>query len=491
VLQSENVFNVWPSPVVRFSNIFFSMRSYHSIIMAGKKKGTSRRRHGADSSSDDEKQSYETNDVSSSRPSNKAEQDFSQRREAQRRAAAEKRRTKMKCHLCGESGHVRRECPGIADDGRGESRHKNAKGDKNARRKASDAGGGKKGARNRGRKSSSKKYDEVRELVLPPGFEAWLSPKEDDDDEPLKYFDAGCDPSATIEYLRFGRGKAKRSKREAVEEYHDTICKVVSESNYGGSIVRCAIEADRSWQPENATCIESLNASNTWFVLGFGSAADCDAGALSGAISSNKRRVVGVYADLDYPKGMSADDQRNRLETTIKVAAEESIPIQIRTPPLPSNEDCESTGTLSYANAIVDLGKILLDAIRQYPTLKVHLSCWTGRSEHLTALLNAFPDNIVVGFDGTVTFAKATALHECVFDVPLTKILLETGSPRTIPSVATKTQGREAFAHSGLVPFIADAIATQKKTDAMTAETVARIASENFIKLYSPTFSDE
>ena len=458
--------------------------------MAGKKKGSSRRRHGADSSSDDEKQSFENSDAP------KADQDFAQRREAQRKAAAEKRRAKMKCHLCGESGHVRRECPGIADDGRGESRHKNAKGDKNARgRKASDAGAGsKKGARNRGRKSSSKKYEEVRELVPPPGFEAWSSPREDDnnDNDPFKYFDAGCDPSATIEYLRFGRGKARKSMREAVEEFEETICKVISESNYGGSIVRCAIDADRPWQPENATCIESLNASNTWFVLGFESAADCDAGALSRAISSNKGRVVGVYADLDYPKGMSADDQRSRLEATIKVAAEESIPIQIRIPPLPSNEDCESTGTSPYADAIVDLGKILLDAIRQYPTLKVHLSCWTGRSEHLTALLNAFPDNVVVGFDGTVTFAKATALHECVFDVPLTKILLETGSPRTIPSVATKAQGREAFAHSGLVPFIADAIATQKKTDAITAESVARIASENYIKLYSPTFiSDE
>ena len=49
---------------------------------------------------------------------------FAQRRELQRQQAAEKRRSKQKCYLCGKAGHVRRQCPGIADDGRGMSRFK-------------------------------------------------------------------------------------------------------------------------------------------------------------------------------------------------------------------------------------------------------------------------------------------------------------------------------------------------------------------------------
>ena len=477
-----------------------------TLAMGGKKKGGGRRRqHGDDSSCSDEGDDDPSNNTPKSP---QTDLDFAQRREAQRKAAAEKRRAKMKCHLCGESGHVRRECPGIADDGRGESRHKNAKGDKNARGKASD----KKGARNRGRKSSSKKYDEVRELVLPPGFEPWDVADETKDNHgdredsgegrpttSFKYFDAGCDPTATIEYLRSGRGKTKKSMKEAIEEYESAISKAISESNYGGCISRCTIEADRPWQPQNSSPINSHNVSNTWFVLGFDNAAECDADTLSKAISSNKKRVVGVYADLDYrpatlkKKGMNTDDQRSRLEETIKVAAEESVPIQIRTgpsPPSTSNGDDDSS-TSPYANVIVDLGKILLNTIGQYPALKVHLSCWTGQSEHLTALLNAFPDNIFVGFDSSVTFAKASALHECVFDAPLDKMLVETGAPRIIPSIATKSLGREAFAHSGLVPFIADAIATQKKTETITAESVARASSDNFIKLYSPVFVDE
>ena len=228
--------------------------------MAGKKKkGSSRRRHGDLSSEDDDvDEPQQQASQNSSIDADMAAMDFAQRREAQRKAAAEKRRAKMKCHLCGELGHVRRECPGIADDGRGESRHKNAKGDRNARSKAKASD--KKGARNRGRKSSSKKYDEARELVLPPGFEPWSvatdetkekhhgdddASDEDQPTSPFQYFDAGCDPTATIEYLRSGRGKAKKSMKEAIEEYEGTISKAISESNYGGCIARCAIEADR------------------------------------------------------------------------------------------------------------------------------------------------------------------------------------------------------------------------------------------------------
>jgi hypothetical protein len=49
---------------------------------------------------------------------------FAEKRELQRHAAAEKRRQKQKCYLCGKAGHVRRQCPGIVDDGRGMSRYK-------------------------------------------------------------------------------------------------------------------------------------------------------------------------------------------------------------------------------------------------------------------------------------------------------------------------------------------------------------------------------
>jgi hypothetical protein len=46
--------------------------------------------------------------------------------------------------------------------------------------------------------------------------------------------------------------------------------------------------------------------------------------------------------------------------------------------------------------------------------------------------------------------------------------------------------GREAFSHSGLVPFVAEALAAIKGSNdgIVTAEFVARRATENTLKLY-------
>mmetsp|Transcript_30800 Transcript_30800/g.67614 ORF Transcript_30800/g.67614 Transcript_30800/m.67614 type:complete len:477 (+) Transcript_30800:153-1583(+) len=471
--------------------------------MARGRKG-GRRRHG-DADDDSKEEDSNNNSIHQHEESaslshtSPKDLDFAERRELHRRAQAEKRRSKMKCHLCGQSGHVRRECPGILDDGRGESRHKNAKGDKNAKSKAST-----KGARNRGRKSSKK--EESVELILPPGFHVWpeeatsspphVTAGTADTDQLFKYLDACCDGNATIDYLRTGRGKNKLSMKEAIEEYQSAINKTTSSSNYGGCIARCSMECGRPFRPDNAF---PINSDAVWYVLGFDNAAEFDAEALCNAISSNSDRVVGVFADLDYSpkvadrKGMSIDDQLNRLRKTIDVAvaARNSCPIQIRTAPSPpaaskagnvAEEEVDAESP--YSRVIVDLGKILLDYVRLYPFLRVHLSCWSGRPEHLTALLEAFPDNVWIGFDASVTFAKASIMHECAFDLPLSKLLLETGSPGTIPSAVTKAHGREAFGHSGHLPFVAAAIAAKKKTEEFTAENVARAASENTTSLY-------
>ena len=93
-----------------------------------------------------------------------------------------------------------------------------------------------------------------------------------------------------------------------------------------------------------------------------------------------------------------------------------------------------------------------------------------------------------IGLDASVTFAKASVIHDCAFDLPLSKLVLETGSPETIPSIVTKAQGRDAFGHSGHLPFVAEAVAVKKKTEGLTAENVARAASENTSALYfAPT----
>ncbi|CAJ1947245.1 unnamed protein product [Cylindrotheca closterium] len=72
---------------------------------------------------DDNNHSNNNNENDNNSPSLK-NMSFAEKREYQRKQAAQKRKAKQKCYLCGQSGHVRRECPGIADDGRGMSRFK-------------------------------------------------------------------------------------------------------------------------------------------------------------------------------------------------------------------------------------------------------------------------------------------------------------------------------------------------------------------------------
>merc|ERR1712238_45183 len=150
--------------------------------------------------------------------------------------------------------------------------------------------------------------------------------------------------------------------------------------------------------------------------------------------------------------------------------------------------------------------------------LYVHLSCWNGKSDHMMAFVKAFPYNLYVGFDATVTFSKAKHLHECAFDIPLSNILLETGQPSRIPSiVANKISSKDAFCHSGYIPYIADSIANYNTsinniiipaeedhdknvsiaasellpvttTTTVTAEMVARAASTNTKSLYGISF---
>ena len=46
---------------------------------------------------------------------------LAQRRQQQK----EKKNARKKCHICGHTGHTRRECPGVEDGGRGQSVHRN------------------------------------------------------------------------------------------------------------------------------------------------------------------------------------------------------------------------------------------------------------------------------------------------------------------------------------------------------------------------------
>ena len=319
--------------------------------------------------------------------------DFAERRELQRKIAAEKRKSKMKCHICGGFGHVRRECPGIADGGSGASKFTKKKGDPGAVVLKG------KGGKNRGQKqpttSNQQSISSSSMPALPLGFERAREPQEQEstievsvegEDSSFLYYDASCDIAASIDYIRFGRGKNKLSNKEAVALYQSAIDTASAESNYGGCISRSIIKLGRPWV--NPSPLD--NRTDEWFVVGLGRDFllhdDSQDAALSSLLETRatNENIVGFFADLDYTTdtinraGCDVHSQLQRLVCTCQAAAEANVVIQIRMSPGASSssttaDNDDGSTTSSYAQVMKDLTDILAAQVAKCPLLQVAL----------------------------------------------------------------------------------------------------------------------
>jgi TatD related DNase len=499
----------------------YIVRTYHiAITMAKgiKKKGRRKQQQGGndrssptpndddDCDGDEKEADAVTQEAAQTTARDDDDIDFAQRRELQRKAACEKRRARQQCHQCGKAGHVQRNCPRTSSSADTRMPVVNKEGSANAK----------------GRKPLKTKSSELHFPELPAGFsnnpeERTSSSKQEASttttltDEAFLYCDASCDIAATIEYLRFGRGKNNTlTVKEATDIYQTSIDTAREFSNYGGCISRSPLlkPGGRPW----TSPLKSRN--DAWYVVGLGrdflyndddseSATACLLETLLSSSGNDHHETcrivaVGFFADLDYTPemlsrpGCDRESQLRRLACTCHAAGQANVAIQIRASPGVGVVSSLSSGAddsidCSYATATKDLLQVLTATMATYPLLKVHLSCWSGGADRMMSLLQAFPNgNLYFGFDATVTFSKASHIHECAFDVPLTKVVLETGRTNTIPAVVARFMGRDAFSHSGLVPFVAEALAAIKgKHDGtVTAAHVARMATQNTLKLY-------
>lgn len=449
----------------------------------GKRRGN--RRRGDDSSSDDEVE------VEATEPSKKGGQtgNFRERRELQRKQAAEKRRSKQRCFICGETGHVRRACPGVEDDGRGESKYTKSKGDAGAVTLKANG------------KNGRKRQNSVTSTVeLPSGFEpsralADKDEQTDESKEPFVYYDAMCDGAATLQYLQTGRSTLyKKTRDEAVLEFHEVLNNSRETSNFGGCIAQVYLKKNRPWTSETSIPLPWLADPKEEnpplpcsFVIGLDHNYDCihdveSAGAVLLA-GCDDPRVVGLCSKLDYSDfgklAMDRESQLARVNCTCAIAIQAQLPVQIQLLPGVTARTCNIEENDSpYSMVLHDLHVIL--ETPEHANLRVHLSSWAGMASDMTSLLQKFPDTLWVGMNGSVSFSKAVQAHECAFDVPLGRLLLETGN--NIPSVVASALGRQAFPHSGLIPHVAVAVAEHRKY--VSPDEVARQASLNTIQLY-------
>jgi hypothetical protein len=458
-------------------------------------KGKRRSRGDASSSSDDN----DHDNVATQQETSKSKAtatDFKARRELQRSEAAEKRRSKQRCYLCGQVGHVRRACPGFEDDGRGESKFTKAKGDAAAGATTlKTSNRGKKKGTNQARLDSSTM---ISGLELPQGFEPIDKTCNSNsdcerDDQLFFYYDAMCDGAATLQYLQTGRTGAlfQKTKDEAFQEYRRILTKSTTTSNFGGCIAQVYLKTNQSWTPTTSPPLPWLESDPlpVVFVIGLNPGFDCQkehqelAHAVLQTACEDTQRVVGLCATLDYSQHVVDDSDKEaqlaRVECTCEMAAKANVPVQLKLfPGAVPRKEREKDDDTPYSRLIADLYMLL----ERHTTLKVHVCSWTGRADDMMGLLKDFPTRVWIGIDGLVSFAKATIAHECAFDVPLDRLLLETGSNNNIPTPVAIALGRQAFSHSGLIPYVAAAVAKYKKY--LSSHEIARAASENAIELY-------
>lgn len=356
-------------------------------------------------------------------------------------------RSLTQCYLCGKTGHVRRECPGIADDGRGESKYTKSNGDTGSVHL-------KKGRKKHHNSNGSNGRDGLR---LPPGFENCTDANQNQEtssSSSFLYYDAGFgDGQGVLEYLRFGRhghGGKKSSqnhnthnahnhtqipRKDAISEYDTAMKDVCETTNFGGCIVRSYMPlstasktTNEPWTPQNSFpfswCEERKELLK--FVIGYRQEGNNDddtddyeesvdsheiVNRLVEIANHHKGKIVGLFADLDYACVTDENEdsknsrafQMERLRNTLKAASRLDCPIQIRIEPgykpcqqspMPSSIQGESESPSmtvpcdGYSQAIKDLGQILLES--SVDSWKVHLSSWNGKAEHLVALSGAF-----------------------------------------------------------------------------------------------------
>lgn len=389
----------------------------------GKKRRNRKNSKGDDEEDDEQDDDAEEGKGGDSKQSFTELKTFTEKREFQRQQAAEKRKSKQRCYLCGKLGHVRRECPGIADDGRGMSRFKGMSDAKHEKEKRDLAKREKLIQQRYHSMSTEDRLAEVDYFDLVDWPEGFTHPPEDDDEEehvdeevendhhpdplqpllpiPHPFFDPHCRVLESIEYMQTQRtskssGKNKKDDSAPGEatfrEYQAIWNRALETTALSGIIVPTVVSNHRPWsnpipwlgeaeENENDGGDEEEPSSSLpsrkvpiLFSLGLAPTTPCETEAeqaeakqllLETIRADEANQIAALWAILDYTKPKRThESQQLKLKCSLQVAQETNLTLQVQVlPGIPSELatfDASVAGT-DYAQALLGFQGILAE----------------------------------------------------------------------------------------------------------------------------------
>ena len=159
--------------------------------------------------------------------------------------------------------------------------------------------------------------------------------------------------------------------------------------------------------------------------------------------------------DLHYEWGdLCLQDQQTLLAYHCQLATELWLPVMIH-----SRDAFEET----------------LAVVQDFPDLPIYFHCWGYDVASLSRVLEGF-SSVFVWFCGNVTYKKATELRDCLIEIPLEHLLLETDAPYLAPQCV-----RGSINHPALVSHLYEFVAEGRK---ISLKSLSQHMYDNFIRLY-------
>ncbi len=335
---------------------------------------------------------------------------FKERQELRQQQQKDKRQSKQRCYLCGEMGHTRKQCPGIEDGGRGESRYRaKGKGSKISKKK------------NRGEKKNKKRGGsfEVDEGEL----------AQEEDIYNLKIFQSlipFCDICTNINSLLTRTNKTTIIDACKIK-VPNNLKLIISSLNKVSELKKQYIvgdkeESDTANTTTTTTTTDNNNNNNegnqkktkllyTSGIHPYYTDEFQFEHVKESLIDSFKRNDVVAIGPigLDYSTRCTVEPSKQISYFTeqVKIAVKMNKPLLIHIRPELRYEE-------GHKKAIKDVATILsTECPADY---KICLNAYAGTNETLFKLMKIF-SNLYVSFSSIITFSKAKHIREVAFDM--------------------------------------------------------------------------